>query len=176
MARAISDNHESWLNQTQESNPRVGGLDIVLGLTYGNDKTTNNKENQILVKLMDLGFKEEDRAIRPGILINSQYGRTRVYRRIGQDFWSFLGQPNAPEAAGFVYLKILLGPAKALSRETRSSSLEDRINEKLSQLSQAVAQLRFPRGSLPEWAQREFSEDELFWFATAMSAFFHEGI
>ena len=176
MTRAIIDNHESWLYQTQGSNPRVRELDIVLGLTYGTDKTTNNKENQILVKLMGLGFEEEDRAMRPGVLIDSQYHRTRVYRRIGQDFWSFLGRPDAPEAAGFVYLEILLGLAKALSRETGSSSLEDRINRKLSHLSRAVAQLRFPRGSLPKWAQQEFSEDELFWFATAMTAFFDEGI
>ena len=57
MTRAIIDNHESWLNQTQESDPAVTELDVVLGLTYGTDRTTNNKENQILVKLLEHGFE-----------------------------------------------------------------------------------------------------------------------
>jgi hypothetical protein len=28
----------------------INEIDIVIGLTYGTDKTTNNKENQILAK------------------------------------------------------------------------------------------------------------------------------
>ena len=176
MTRAIIDNHESWLNQTQESDPAVTELDIVLGLTYGTDRTTNNKENQILVKLMEHGFEEEDRAGLPGVLINSQNRRTRVYRRIGQDFWSFIGRPDRPEAAGFVYLEILLGLAKALSQEIESDELENRINRKLAQLSGALIRLKLPRKSLPDWIKDELSEDELFWFATAMTAFFDEGI
>ena len=176
MTRAIIDNHESWLNETQESNPAVAELDIVLGLTYGTDRTTNNKENQVLVKLMEHGFEEEDRARFPGVLIDSQNRRIRVYRRIGQDFWSFIGRPDRPESAGFVYLEILLGLAKALSQGIESDELEDRINQKLSQLSEALTRLQFPRRSLPDWIKDEFSEDELFWFATAMTAFFDEGI
>ena len=176
MTRAIIDNHESWLNQTQESNPAVRELDIVLGLTYGTDRTTNNKENQVLVKLLEHGFEEEDRARFPGVLIDSQNRRTRAYRRIGQDFWSFIGRPDRPELAGFVYLEILLGLAKALSQEIKAAELEDRINRKLAQLSEALSQLQFPRGSLPDWIKDTFSEDELFWFATAMTAFFDEGI
>ena len=96
--------------------------------------------------------------------------------RIGQDFWSFIGRPDRPESAGFVYLEILLGLAKALSQGIESDELEDRINQKLSQLSEALTQLQFPRRSLPDWIKDEFSEDELFWFATAMTAFFDEGI
>ena len=176
MTRAIIDNRESWLRQTQASNPVVKELDIVLGLTYGTDKTTNNKENQILVKLMDHGFEEEDRDLRPGVLIDTDHRRIRVYRRIGQDFWSFIGSPDAPEKGEFVYLEVLLGLAKALSHQIHSSPLEDRINWKLSQLSNALAQLRFPRRSFPMWVKEEFSEDELFWFATAMTAFFDDGI
>ena len=176
MTSAIIDNHEPWLTQTQESNPAVTELDIVLGLTYGTDRTTNNKENQILVKLMEHGFEEEDRARFPGVLIYSQNRRTRVYRRIGQDFWSFIGRPDRPESAGFVFLEILLGLAKALSQKIESDELEDRINRKLSQLSGALTQLHLPRRSLPDWIKNEFSEDELFWFTTAMTAFFDEGI
>ena len=39
--------------------PRVKEIDVVLGLTYGTDRTTNNKENQILAKLLAGGFVEE---------------------------------------------------------------------------------------------------------------------
>jgi hypothetical protein len=60
MTRAIIDNHSSWLSQSKMTYPHVRNLDIVLGLTYGTDRTTNNKENQILVKLLEHGFIEED--------------------------------------------------------------------------------------------------------------------
>jgi hypothetical protein len=45
MTRAIIDNYQAWLTHTRQSYPRVTELDIVLGLTYGTDRTTNNKEN-----------------------------------------------------------------------------------------------------------------------------------
>ena len=176
MTRAIIDNHRTWLEQTRDSYPEVTELDVVLGLTYGTDRTTNNKENQILVKLLEHGFEEEDRRRNPGVLIDSENYRTRVYRRIGQDFWSFIGRPHRPHSANFVYLEILLGLAKALSQGIESAELETRINLKLSQLSNALARLQFPRDSLPAWVRHDFSDDELFWFATAMSAFFDEGI
>ena len=176
MTRAIIDNHETWLEQTRVSHPEVTQLDVVLGLTYGTARTTNNKENQILVKLMENGFEEEDRALRPSVLTDSANRNIRVYRRIGQDFWSFIGRPDRPETAGFVYLEVLLGLAKALSQGIESADLETRINLKLRQLSNALAQLRFPRGSLPVWIRDDFSDDELFWFATAMTAFYDEGI
>ena len=178
MTQAIIDNHQTWLDQTRESYPEVNQLDVVLGLTYGTDRTTNNKENQVLVKLMEHGFEEEDRLRRPGILIDRTHRNTRVYRRIGQDFWSFIGKPDQPETADFVYLEILLGLAKALSERLKSEGgdLENRINAKLTLLSNALAQLRFQRGSLPDWIKGDFSDDELFWFATAMSAFYDEGI
>jgi hypothetical protein len=35
--------------------------------TYGTDRTTNNKENQILVKLLEQGFVDEDRGRRPRV-------------------------------------------------------------------------------------------------------------
>jgi hypothetical protein len=54
--------------------------------------------------------------------------------------------------------------------------MEDRINAKIRQLAKALSDLKFPRNSLPEWVREDFSEDELFWLATAMTAFFDEGI
>jgi hypothetical protein len=176
MTRAIIDNYRAWFDGTRAAYAEVNSIDIVIGLTYGTDKTTNNKENQILAKLLEYGFVEEDRVSRPGVLIDSVTRSIRVYRRIGQEFWSFIGQPNSPGSAKHVFLEILLGLAKALSTVSTNGGLEDRINTKLAQLAQALTKLQFPRNSLPEWIRSEFSEDELFWFATAITAFFDEGI
>ena len=105
MTSAISDNYSAWMNATKKYYPDVSSLDIVLGLTYGTDCTTNNKENQILVKLLELGFVEEDRLKKPGVLIDEKSRSVRVYRRIGRDFWAFIGQPTKPESAQFVFLE-----------------------------------------------------------------------
>ena len=56
MTTAIMTNHRRWLAATKQTYPHVDNLDVVLGLTYGTDRTTNNKENQILVKLLE-GFR-----------------------------------------------------------------------------------------------------------------------
>jgi len=176
MTRAIIDNRSSWMAETKRTYPAVRELDIVLGLTYGTDRTTNNKENQVLVKLLAHGFIEEDRERQPGVLIDEETRSTRVYRRIGKDFWAFIANPADPSTAGFAFLEILLGLAKALSTGLEAADLETRINVKLRALSSALSKLRFPRQSLPEWVRGDFSDDELFWFATAMTAFYDEGI
>lgn len=176
MTRAIIDNYRSWLRQTQRTYPHVTEIDVVLGLTYGTDCTTNNKENQILVKLLQNGFEEEDRIRKPGVLIDTTTRSVRVYRCIGKDFWAFIGQPNEPSSAEFVFLEVLLALAKALAVGIETADLETRINAKLQQLAVALGQLQFPRHSLPEWIREDFNEDQLFWFATAMTAFFDEGV
>jgi hypothetical protein len=176
MTRAIIDNHREWLRQTETTYPGVREVDVVLGLTYGTDRTTNNKENQILVKLLQNGFVEEDRAQKPGVLIDAATRSVRVYRRIGKDFWSFIGQPDNPASAEFVFLEVLLALAKALAAGIETADLETRINVKLHQLAAALGQLTFPRHSLPDWIREDFNESQLFWFATAMTAFFDEGI
>jgi len=175
MVTAIANNYRSWLQHTRENYPNVKELDIAIGLTYGTDLTTNNKENQILAKLQEHGFTEEDRERKPGVLIDGT-GEVRVYRRIGQEFWSFIGDPVNPPNAGYVFLEVLLALARALSQGMKNASLEDRVNAKLAQLSDALRNMMFPRDSLPEWIRKDFSEDELFWLATAMTAFFDKGI
>ena len=182
MVGAIRENWLTWLAETKKNYPRVAALDVVIGLTYGTDLTTNNKENQILAKLQDFGFKEEDRAKHPGVLINAT-GEVRVYRVIGQDFWSFIGSPQNPKDATFVFLEVLLALARALTKAMRKSevpggelSLEDRVNAKLDELIAGLAELKFPRNSLPEWVRKDFIEHELFWLATAMTAFFDNGV
>ena len=71
---------------------------------------------------------------------------------------------------------MLLALSKALSKGAAEADLESRINAKINQLAGAIANLQFPRASLPEWVREDFSDDELVWFATAMSAFYDEGV
>jgi hypothetical protein len=176
MTQAIIDKHLSWAEQTRSSYPEVKEIDVVLGLTYGTDRTTNNKENQILAKLLERKFEEEDRRTKPGVLVDKRTHSVRVYRCIGKDFWAFIGRPDLPSQANYVFLEVLLSLAKALSVGIQTADLETRINTKLRELSAALQGLTFPRKSLPKWVQKDFSEDALFWFATAMTAFYDEGI
>jgi Type II restriction endonuclease EcoO109I len=176
MTRAIIDNCGRWLEQTKATYSEVREIDMVLGLTYGTDSTTNNKENQILVKLLQYGFIEENREKLPGVLIDKKTRSIRVYRRIGKEFWAFIGQPDKPSTADFVFLEVLLALAKALSTGMTNADIETRINSRLQQLAGALTNLQFPRKSLPEWIRGDFEEKELFWFATAMTAFYDEGI
>lgn len=176
MTTAILNNYRTWLEQSCTTHTGVDSLDIVLGLTYGTDKTTNNKENQILVKLLDNGFEEENSDGNPGVLIDTETRCVRVYRCIGRDFWSFIGQPDCPAEANFVFLEVLLALAKALGSGLAEADIETRINVKLQQLASSLATLSFPRNSLPDWIRADFTEDQLFWFATAMTAFFDDGI
>ena len=175
MTTAILANYKRWLSATKDTYG-VDEVDVVLGLTYGTDKTTNNKENQILVKLLDKGFEEEFPETDSGVLIDKETRKVRVYRCIGRDFWSFIGQPNNPLEANFIFVEVLLALAKALGSGMAEADIETRINVKLQQLASSLSVLSFPRNSLPEWVREDFTEDQLFWFATAMTAFFDEGI
>ncbi|RAU21723.1 hypothetical protein CU669_12180 [Paramagnetospirillum kuznetsovii] len=176
MTAAILNNYQAWMAETTKTYPHVDQLDIVLGLTYGTDRTTNNKENQILVKLLQQGFVEEDAGTKPGVLIDHATHRVRVYRCIGRDFWAFIGQPDAPDTTQYVFLEVLLALSKALGQGIAAADLEMRINAKLQHLALALTKLKFPRNSLPEWVRDDFTENQLFWFATAMTAFYDEGI
>ncbi|MGO8701774.1 MAG: PmeII family type II restriction endonuclease [Limisphaerales bacterium] len=176
MTTAIIQNYRNWLTQTRQTYPKTTSMDVVIGLTYGTDKTTNNKENQVLIKLLDHGFIEEDRARVPGVLIDSETKSVRVYRRIGKEFWAFIGNPAKPHNAAFVFLEVILALAKALSSGMEGANLEERINRKIQALATALGHLMFPRNSLPRWLRTDFSESQLFWFATALSAFYDEGV
>jgi len=95
---------------------------------------------------------------------------------VGKDFWAFIGNPEDQSSSQFVFLEVLLGLAKALADVVDKGPLEDRVNLKMQQLAKELAKLSFPRGSLPEWVRKDFKENELFWFATALTAFYDEGI
>ena len=176
MTQAIIDHHEDWAASSCEQYSNVHEIDIVLGLTYGTPRSTNNKDNQILAKLLDHGFVEEDPTAKPGVLIDNKTGSTRVYRCVGRDFWAFVGKPRNPARAPFVFLEVLLGLARALSRGIAEADIESRVNAKIGQLAHAIASLQFPRNSLPNWVRDAFADEELVWFATAMSAFYDDGI
>jgi hypothetical protein len=176
MTDAIAKQHQVWMAHTKTTYPRVNDLDIIIGLTYGTDKTTNNKENQILAKLLGKGFVQEDRRKKPGVLIDRKTRTIRVYRRIGKQFWALIGNPASPESAQFVFLEVLLSLASALRVVMTEADLETRINARIQALSEAFRNLVFPRKSLPDWVREDFSDTELFWFATALTAFYDEGI
>ncbi len=175
MKDAIRDHHQSWL-EASVRNYGVERIDIVLGLTYGTAKTTNNKDLQLIVKLLECGFQEEDRTSKPGVLVDQATGQIRVYRVIGANFWSFTAAPAAPMSADFAFLEVLLGLAIALRRVSSQKSIEDSLNARLQMLSLAIGRLSFPRGSLPPWVANELTERELFWLAAAMSAFYDQGL
>ena len=75
-----------------------------------------------------------------------------------------------------VFLEVLLALAKALSTGIRNADLETRIDQKIDNLARALQNVQFPRNALPAWVRDEFSDSELFWFATAMTAFYDEGV
>ncbi|MGB3893774.1 MAG: hypothetical protein WA942_05900 [Mycolicibacter sinensis] len=173
MYTAIRDNHEKWLNSSRE---RFGveGIDVVIGLTYGTDWATNNKENQILAKLLSSGFVEVDRENQPGVIQNAD-GTVRVYRVIGVDYWAYSGNPTSPAAAEFTFLEVLLGLARALRIAHEKEDIGAALNERLDLLGDAFKQLRFPEGnSIPSWVGQQLGVTELSWLAAAMNAFFDE--
>jgi hypothetical protein len=173
MFNAIRDNHQKWLASSRE---RFGveGIDVVIGLTYGTDWATNNKENQILAKLLSAGFHEVDRDGQPGVLSNAD-GTVRVYRAIGVGYWGYTANPTDPAAAEYAFLEVLLGLAAALKRAHERADIGAALNERLDLLGAAFSSLKFPEGDhLPGWVGTMLTVTELTWLAAAMSAFFDE--
>jgi hypothetical protein len=110
------------------------------------------------------------------VLIDAKTHSVRIYRRIGKDFWAFIGQPDDPGKSQFVFLEVLLALAESLATGITAAKLEERINVKIQHLASALKKLQFPRNSLPSWVRDDFNENQLFWFATALTAFYDEGI
>ncbi len=173
MKDAIAAHSQAWLQISVDAYG-VEGIDIVIGLTYGTERTTNNKENLILVKLLDSGFHLLEGTEEP-ILVN-EAGTVRVYSRIGAQFWSYVGSPADPRNATFVFIEVLLALTMALKRVSQARPVEDALNDRLDLLADAIRGLRFPRGALPDWIREEFTETELTWLAAAMTAFFDAGL
>lgn len=171
MFAAIRDNHQKWL---ESSRARFGveGIDVSIGLTYGTDWSTNNKENQILVKLLGAGFTELDRATAPGVLTNAD-GSVRVYRVIGIDYWSYASNPSSPDSTDHAFVEVLLGLALALKLAHEKEDIGSALNERLDLLGDAFQSLRFPTGeALPQWVGESLGVTELTWLAAALTSFF----
>ena len=176
MVDAIRTKYEEWQRQTSLSHPEVTDLDIVLGLTYGTEKSTNNKDNQILAKLRDFGFSEKYPEQLPGVLFNED-ASVRVYRKIGKSFWSWIGDPSDETKQPHIFLEILLALSIALSNLLEEgASIEEGINERLRALATSLMKMQLSKDSLPSWLEQEISDDELFWFMTAMSSFYDDGV
>ena len=173
MFTAIRDCHLKWL-ESSRSRFDVEGIDVVIGLTYGTDWATNNKENQILSKLLAAGFSEADREHQPGVIQNSD-DSVRVYRTIGIDFWAYAANPSDPSSAAFTFLEVLLGLAHALRIANEKEDIGAALNERLDLLGEAFKSLRFPEGDqLPDWVGVNLDVTELTWLAAAISSFFDE--
>lgn len=176
MQAAIREHHAAWLAETRKNHPEVRGLDVVIGLTYGTPASTNNKENQILVKLRGAGFEVEDEA--RGILVDTATHTVRVYRAIGVDFWAFIGNPRDPGAARHVFLEALVGLALAMKSGPARKAALDTLQRKILELARALESIvaSFPKDLLPGWAREQLSDEEISWLAAALTSFFDDGI
>ena len=172
MTSAIVDHHADWLESSLRDGA-VTGIDVVIGLTYGTEKSTNNKENQILVKLLDSGFVEVDRDSEPGVL-SAMDGRVRVFRVVGRHFWTYAADPTRSIDTTFAFAEVLLALAHALKRVRDEQRIEDALNSRLDLLAEAIRGLRVTSGNVPTWVASEFSGIELTWLAAAMTVFFDQ--
>ena len=178
MADAVAEKYQSWLQQSEVILPGLESLDIVIGLTYGTERSTNNKDNQILAKLLDRGFSEADQKAFPGVLTDNETGKVRVYRRVGQSFRAWIGNPLDENAQPQIFLEILLSLILAF-REllAEGSTIEQGINARLQRLAAALLKMQLSPDTLPKWvSDRGFGDKDLFYLVTAVSAFYDDGI
>jgi len=178
MVDAISGKYQTWLELSEAATPGLEGIDVVIGLTYGTERSTNNKDNQILAKLLSLGFSEMDRHAHPGVLVDDATGRVRIYRRIGKSFWAWTGNPQNETAEPQVFLEVLLALSLAFrDLLAEGATIEEGINERLRRLASAILKMQLSPDTLPNWvSDRGFDDNDLFYLVTALSAFYDEGI
>ncbi|MBC6442976.1 MAG: hypothetical protein GDA53_07620 [Rhodobacteraceae bacterium] len=178
MVDSISAGYREWLRVSELATPGLEGIDVVIGLTYGTEHSTNNKDNQILAKLLDRGFSEIDRETVPGVLADDETGRVRVYRRVGKPFWSWIGNPQDEGAEPQVFLEVLLALSIAFrDLLSEGATIEDGINQRLRHLASSVLKMQLSSETLPKWVlDKGFNDTELFYLVTAASAFYDEGI
>lgn len=139
MQVAIGQKAKTWLAETKKSYPQVQELDVIVGLTYGTRATTNNKENQILAKVVGEEFVEEDREKLPGVLVDKATGTVRVYRAVGIDFWALIGDPASPGTAAHTYLEVLVALLRALATGEQRKATSGLLKEKVAELALGIA-------------------------------------
>lgn len=169
----IAGHSETWLEGTQKHHPEVEELNVTIGLTYGTDHSTNNKEMRILLKLVEKGFKEIDRNNKPGIIQHPDNDVITVESRVGIDFWSYIGNPQNPANAEYVFLEVLLGMIEAA--DSTGDALRSTTGDKIQKLTDAVEILTIPESSLPKWIEENYQEDELVRMAQTLTLYYDEG-
>lgn len=137
------------------------------------------------IKLSQLrrGLEEVlNRAVEENVVLTTPDGRQFVVAEIDdfvtevrlireyREVMEFLRKRSPParhkpsrRSGRFVYLEALLRMAKALSVEMAATSMEERVNLKIRQLSEALARLSLPRNSLPAREREDSEEEELCW-------------
>lgn len=171
MFSAIRQHGREWL---RSSRARLGveGIDIVIGLTYGTDRGTNNKDNQILAKLLTCGFSEVDRIGQPGVLTNAD-GSIRVYRVVGIDYWAYAANPAEPATAQFAFLEVLLGLAEALRMAHRRGTIREALDSRVAILEADFRRLQeAEEDALPPALRQHLGPQELSWLAASTRLFF----
>ena len=169
----IANHSETWLEGTQKHHPDVEELNISIGLTYGTDNSTNNKEMRILLKLVEEGFVEIDRDGKPGVIQHPENGDITVESHVGIDFWSYIGNPQNPDDAKHVFLEVLLGMIEAA--DETGEALRSTTGDKIQKLTGAVDTLTIPESSLPEWIEANYEDDELVRLAQTLTLYYDEG-
>ncbi|CAN5401248.1 hypothetical protein BH24ACT7_BH24ACT7_05320 [soil metagenome] len=167
MYAAIDQHNGTWLD-ISAAGYGVKGIDVVIGLTYGTAMSTNNKENQILAKLLAGDFAV---ASTDPVVVERLEGLVRAYRVVGIDFWSYVGDPETPRSARFVFLEILMALLKALRVTTQSGAVEVALDRAIGELATSIYRMR-PSGDLPDWVKDEFSVEELLLLQAAAAAFY----
>lgn len=173
MKSDIAAHSETWLEGTKKHHPEVDELEIIIGLTYGTDNSTNNKEMRVLLKLVEEEFKEKDRQNHPGIIVHPDNQNIIVHTKVGIDFWSFVANPHDPQSAEFAFLEVMLGLIKA-SDET-GEALKGKTADKVKSLEGIIDGLAMPDSTYPDWIDSEFGDDELVRLAQTLTLYYDEG-
>lgn len=169
----IANHSDTWLEGTQKHHSEVEGLNVTIGLTYGTDYSTNNKEMRILLKLVEEGFTEIDRDKKPGVIQHPENDDITVESRVGIDFWSYIGNPENPDDAQHVFLEVLLGMIEAADQT--GEALRSTTGDRIKKLTGALDTLTIPESSLPEWIESNYGEDELVRMAQTLTLYYDEG-
>lgn len=173
MKSDIAEHSEAWLEGTQERHSQVENLEVIIGLTYGTDNTTNNKEMRILLKLVEEGFEEVNRGRQPGVVVHPDNDDIKVHSKVGIDFWSLVANPRDPDTGEFAFLEMLLGFVKAA--DEAGEALIDKTEDNVSSLEETIDALDMPDSTYPGWVESKFDDDELVRLALILTLYYDEG-
>jgi hypothetical protein len=173
MKSDIATHSDTWLEGTRNHHPGVDELEVIIGLTYGTDNSTDSKEMRVLLKLVEEGFVEKDRQNHPGVIVHPDNQNITVHTQVGIDFWSFVANPQDPQSAEYAFLEVLLGLIKA--SDEAGEALKGKTAEKVKSLEEIIDGLAMPDSTYPDWIDSEFGDDELVRLAQTLTLYYDEG-